>query len=268
MASTTTCLPPGQVDDQVRPQRRLVARDRRLLDEVAVADHAGELDHVAQLHLAPLPAGVGLAQRGDERAGLGPQPLAGLGQRLELRLEAPARLAPLLVEPQQLRVDAAELVAERRHQLLDRLLALVEVALGLGLGGRSCARASSASWAMLACSASALSALNEADSRSWASVIVASRSADTARSCSSSACARTSSRSSSPARAASRQASAAAGAAASEHDAGADEQTDQQPQRIHGPSRMARPLGRNESPSPEDIRCRIVAWLMIGFAAG
>ena len=135
MASTTTCLPPGQVDDQVRAQRRLVAGDRGLLGEVAVPDHAGELDHVAELHLAPLPAGVRLAQRGHERARLGPQPLAGLGERLQLGLEAPARLAALLVEVQQLGVDAAELLLERRDELLDRLPARVEVSPGLGPGG-------------------------------------------------------------------------------------------------------------------------------------
>ena len=123
------------VDDQVGSQRRLVTGQRRLLDEVAVADHAGGLDDVAQLHLAPLAARVGLAQRGHERAGLGPQPLAGLGQRPQLRLEPPARLTPLLVEREQLGVDPAELLLDRRDELLDRLPALVEIALGLGLGG-------------------------------------------------------------------------------------------------------------------------------------
>ena len=53
----------------------------------------------------------------------------------QLGLEPPAGLAPLLVEPHELRVDAAELLLERRDELLDGLLALVEVALGLGLGG-------------------------------------------------------------------------------------------------------------------------------------
>ncbi len=127
-------LAPGQVDDQVGAQRPLVAGERRLLDEVAVAHHPGELDDVAQLHLAPLAARVRLAQRGDERAGLGAQPLAGLVQRLQLRLEPAAGLAPLLVEVQQLLVDPAELLPQRRDELLDRLLALVQIALRLGLG--------------------------------------------------------------------------------------------------------------------------------------
>ena len=124
-----------QADHEIRSQGRFVPGQGGLLDEVAVADHAGELDHVAQLHLAPLAARVGLAQRGDQRSGLGAQALTGLGQRLQLRLEPTARLASLLVEPQQLRVHATELVAQRGDQLLDRLLALVQIALGLRLRG-------------------------------------------------------------------------------------------------------------------------------------
>ena len=107
----------------------------RLLDEVAMADHARGLDDVAQLHLPPLAARVGLAQGGHERAGLGPQPLAGVGQRPQLRLEPPARLTALLVEREQLRVDPAELLLDRPDQLLDRRPALLELAVGLGLGG-------------------------------------------------------------------------------------------------------------------------------------
>ena len=125
-------LAAGQADDQVRAQRRLVARDRGLLGEIAVPDHARELDHVAQLHLPPLPARIRLAERGHERAGLGPQALAGLGKGPQLRLEPPSRLPPVLIECQQLGVDPAELLLERRDKLLDRLLAVVEVSPGLG----------------------------------------------------------------------------------------------------------------------------------------
>ena len=128
-------LAAGQVDDQVGTQRRLIAGDRRLLGEVAVPDHPGELDHVAELHLTPLSAGVRLAQRGHERAGLGSETLAGVGKRLQLSLEPPARLPPLLIEMEQLGVDPAELLLERGHELLDRLPARVEISSGLGPGG-------------------------------------------------------------------------------------------------------------------------------------
>ena len=56
---------------KIWPQRPLLASQRDLLDEVAVLDHSGELDHVAELHLSPLPPGVRLAQCRHERAGLG-----------------------------------------------------------------------------------------------------------------------------------------------------------------------------------------------------
>ena len=99
-------------------------------------DHPRQLDHLAQLHLPPLTARVGLAQGGDQRACLGPQPLLGLGQRPQLVLEPPPRLVALAVQRQQLLIDPPELVAQRPDQLLDRLCALVQVAPRLGLAGR------------------------------------------------------------------------------------------------------------------------------------
>ena len=51
-------------DDEVRPQGPILAADRGLLDEIAVADHSRELDDVTELHLPPLPSRVRLAQRG------------------------------------------------------------------------------------------------------------------------------------------------------------------------------------------------------------
>ena len=122
-----------QVDEQVWPQRGFRAREGRLLAEVAVAKHAGELDDVSQLHLAPLPARVRLAQRSDQRTCLAAQPLARLVQVAQLRLEAAARFASLLVEAKQLGVDPSELLAQWRDQLLDRLVALLQVALRLRL---------------------------------------------------------------------------------------------------------------------------------------
>src|SRR5436305_1785250 len=96
-------------------------------------DHACKLDDVAELHLSPLAASVGLAQRGDKRSSLGSQPLAGLVQPAQLGLETTARLAPLLIEAEQLGVYASQLLLERRQQLLDGVLAFVEVTLGLRL---------------------------------------------------------------------------------------------------------------------------------------
>ncbi len=56
----------------------LVAVEARLLVEVAVAEHARQLDHLAQLHLSPLPARVRLAQGRDQCAGLSAAALLGL----------------------------------------------------------------------------------------------------------------------------------------------------------------------------------------------
>ena len=123
------------LDDQIGPERRVVAGDRGLLDEVAVAHHPGQLDHVAKLHLPPLAARVRLAERGHERARLGAELLARLGERPQLRVELAARLAPVLVELRQLLVDPAELLLQRCDQLLDGVLALLKVALGLGVHG-------------------------------------------------------------------------------------------------------------------------------------
>ena len=65
----------------------------------------------------------------------------------------------------QLVVDAPELFLDRRDQLLDRLPALGSSSpSALACAVCSCARAISVSWAMLDCSASALSALNDSDS--------------------------------------------------------------------------------------------------------
>ena len=99
-----------------------------------MADHPGQLDDVAQLHLPPLAASVGLAQRGDQRAGLGAQLLPRLGQRAQLSFQATARFAALLVKREQLGVDAGQLLLERTDECLESLPALVEIALGLRLG--------------------------------------------------------------------------------------------------------------------------------------
>ena len=115
LASTTTRVPPGSVDDQVRAQAR---GQRDLLGEVAVLDHPGELDHPPELHLPPLTADVRAPERAGERAGLAAQGLVGAQQLRQLRLEAAAQRVPVPVERAKLRVDAAELLVDRRQQPL------------------------------------------------------------------------------------------------------------------------------------------------------
>ena len=94
-------LAAGQPDDQVRTQQAtVVGRDRRLLDEVAVRRHAGQLDDASELQLAPAPARVRLAQRRDERAGARVEPLLPGRERAQLLVERAAGVgAPALDLP-------------------------------------------------------------------------------------------------------------------------------------------------------------------------
>ena len=71
--------PAGHVDHHVGPQPPLVALGGHLLVEVAVGEHAGHLGHPPELHLAPAPARLRRAERGDEVAGLLAQLLVARG---------------------------------------------------------------------------------------------------------------------------------------------------------------------------------------------
>ena len=53
----------GEVDDEIGAHAALVRRDRLLLLEVAVVEHAGELDHAPELKLAPAAARLRRAER-------------------------------------------------------------------------------------------------------------------------------------------------------------------------------------------------------------
>ena len=71
-------LAAGQPHDHVGPDPAVVvALNRVLLDEIAVLDHAGELDDALQLQLAPAAADAGPLERVGEPARLVPQALAG-----------------------------------------------------------------------------------------------------------------------------------------------------------------------------------------------
>ena len=82
--------PVGEGHDQVGPHAGALVVDRRgLLDEVAVLEQAGDLDHPPQLHLAPAAAYVRRAQRRDQRRRL----VLELRRRLADRAHLLAQLA-------------------------------------------------------------------------------------------------------------------------------------------------------------------------------
>ena len=88
-----------KLDHQVGPEQpSLVGALARLLDEIAVRDHAGELDDALELHLAPAPTNVRCAQGGDEVARLLLQPGLPLGDRTQLLDDARHRSEPRLLE--------------------------------------------------------------------------------------------------------------------------------------------------------------------------
>ena len=99
-----------------------------LLVEVAVGEHPGRLDGVAQLHLAPGTAHLGRAQRGREPRRLGADLLARLGERLHGGAERAVVLAAGALELLDALAHAGERLAQRLHQLLNRLFLLAEPA--------------------------------------------------------------------------------------------------------------------------------------------
>ena len=98
-----------------------------LLGEVAVLQHAGRLDDPAELVLAPAPAHLRGAQRGDQLFGLGAQ-LAGDGaHRPDLLAQLGVRVDPVALQLGDPLLVAAQGVVQRGDRPGHRLL---------GLGGR------------------------------------------------------------------------------------------------------------------------------------
>ena len=121
-------MPPGQPDDDVGPHaaaRRAV--NRVLLREVAVLDHAGELDDALQLELAPAAADAGPLERVGEAPRFVAQVLPGGVERRDLLHQLRAALDAPALGVLDLAIDLLERLGHRREQILDRLLARVDV---------------------------------------------------------------------------------------------------------------------------------------------
>mgnify|MGYP007059387652 CR=1 FL=1 len=98
--------------------------------EVAVLDHAGELHQAAQRDLSPASAHLGPPQCLDEVLRLLSQHLLVRLHGLELRANASIRLAAGLFQLRNLPLRLLQGIANRLDQVLDRLLAIAEFALG------------------------------------------------------------------------------------------------------------------------------------------
>jgi hypothetical protein len=125
---------PGQAHDQVgasaaaaiaRAAARAV-REGRLEVEVAVLEHAGELDDAAQLQLAPATAGVRRAERLAEVARLLLEQAIGGGDELEMAGQGFVVALPLGLDLLELGVDPGEGFLERADEGVDRGLAFRE----------------------------------------------------------------------------------------------------------------------------------------------
>jgi hypothetical protein len=93
-----------------------------------VLEHPGHLDDAAQLDLAPAAADVrAVAEGADEVAGLAAELLLRLGEAANLRRELRVRPRPRDLELLEPAVDLRERLLQRRHEVLDRLPALLEV---------------------------------------------------------------------------------------------------------------------------------------------
>ena len=129
----TTCLPPGQPDDDVGAHAAIGivrAVDRLLLFEIAVLEHAGELDDALQLELAPPAADAGPLERIHEPPGLASQVLAGRIERRDPLQQLRAGLEPPALGLLDLAIDLIQRFRDRREQVLHRLFA------GVDIGGR------------------------------------------------------------------------------------------------------------------------------------
>ena len=132
-ASTTTLPIAGKPDDHVRRQTPVLGRFRHLFEEIAVAEHSSHLDRAPKLHLSPVAAHVRGSQRLHETAGLIAKLLVDAAQLGDLRLDFGVGFDPFGFEIGDFRVEALQRFVERRNQVLDCDLSLVELRRGIDL---------------------------------------------------------------------------------------------------------------------------------------
>jgi hypothetical protein len=117
----------GQLDHEIGSRPALVAVESHLLAEIAVVEHARELDDATQLELSPASPHVGRLERLAELAGLALELAVGARDELEMSCERLVVAPALGLDALELLVHAREGVAQRSDERIDRRLALGEL---------------------------------------------------------------------------------------------------------------------------------------------
>ena len=117
-----------QADDEIRTLPAELREERRLFVEVAVLEHAGHLDDAPQLDFAPAAAHRGRPQRAHELLRLFAQAALFFVQARDERRDLDARLGTRHVALADLAIDLRQRVANRRDQLVERLLTASDLA--------------------------------------------------------------------------------------------------------------------------------------------
>ena len=130
-------LAAGQADDEVGAEFFAFVGGGAVLGfEIAVFLHAGEFDHAAELHFAPLAAAGGLAEGFDERGGLALEAELAFAEGADLFLEFGVGAFAGFFDLADAEFEFPERLGDRFDEGFDGDLAFFDLALGLlGLGG-------------------------------------------------------------------------------------------------------------------------------------
>ena len=126
-------LAAGQLHHQIRTQPSRLRGHRLLLGEIAIREHARDLDHAPQLNFSPAPAHIGSAQRPHQIASLRLQFFLRGDQRLHLGPQFAVSIAARHFHLLNLRVHFIQRIAHRSDQVGHGFLPGFEIAPGLAL---------------------------------------------------------------------------------------------------------------------------------------
>src|SRR6266567_2278056 len=119
----------GEPNNQVRPEPTVVRLDSLLLEEIAVLDHARELDHALELHFAPLTPDLRGAQRAYKCLRLSSELLLDGAHQPKVLVESRVARNPLSVDRVQRLIDSRQSLVDRSYHVIQRFIADLEVCL-------------------------------------------------------------------------------------------------------------------------------------------